>query len=120
MSEYWSLWCETCDCLGPPPVSWNHGEYRLSTVLPNLPIYAIVDSSALWSRSGELGSFVEFAIEHKKHLIRIRSEYGYYFGEKPDWDKDRVIEKLECGIYRLEPVMWDYYIKKAFDKFKSD
>lgn len=91
MSNYWDLHCVTCGVDGNV-IHWNHGEDRLVELIKVLPAIATLGDAMTehlqWvglslSLSGPewASGLIEFAQEHRGHVVRPRSEYGYLFGD---------------------------------------
>lgn len=94
MSNYWDLYCVTCDQIGDI-CTWNHGEEVLRQLIQALP--AIAQLAPFKDLGGyQLGltldwasqvhdfqghALIDFALVHSTHDVRPRSEYGYCLGD---------------------------------------
>jgi hypothetical protein len=95
MSNYWSLYCVTCD--DECGASWNHGGDRLQRFLGDEDATRALKSISAWYADSD-NSFCErmdltiaglegsalhlghFLIAHEHHEIVVRDEYGAIFG----------------------------------------
>ena len=97
MSEDWDFYCTRCEerC-GLHDL--NHAEKQLREVLKHrdaikalVPALEAIDDTYMMLREGTLPTVARFFAKHDGHEVKIRSEYGHFYGQC----SDRV--RCRCG-----------------------